>query len=78
MSDNIPFQFVGDYSMENMIERAVKNARPKCYGKSPRWVGVMDTFHYGSTTSAQLCAHFGLDPWQEIEGCYPNEEAEEE
>jgi len=72
-----PFDFSGDYSMESLIERAVKNARPHCYGKLPRWVGVRDTFCYGSTTSANLCRHFGLDPWEEVEGCYSNEDREE-
>jgi hypothetical protein len=75
--EKTPFQFVGNYSMEALIERAIRNARPHSYGKAPRWVAVQDTFCYGSTTSAQLCAHFGLDPWEEIEGLYPNEESEE-
>ncbi len=70
----VPFAFEGEYSMEKMIELAVRNARPHCYGMAPRWVGVRDTFLWGSTTSARLCLHFGLDPHEEIEGCYPNPE----
>lgn len=72
-----PFDFSGDYSMESLIERAVRNAQPHCYGKGPRWVGVRDVFGWGSATSAALCRHFGLDPMEEVEGCYPNEEGDE-
>lgn len=60
--------FEGEYSPMAMVERAVRNARPRDAGKSPRWVAVRDTLAYGSTTSTLLCIHFGLDPHEEIEG----------
>lgn len=63
-----PLKFEGDYSHAAMVERAVRNARPRDPGKHARWVAVMDTFAYGSTTSQQICIHFGLDPHEEIEG----------
>lgn len=72
-----PLKFEGDYSFEEMVKRAVLNAKPHCYGTLSRWAAIQDTFHYGSTTSAQICIHFGLDPHEEIEGLYPNEETEE-
>ena len=74
----VPFDFSGEYSMEKMIERAVINARPHCYGPLPRWVAVRDTFTWGSTTSAALCRHFGLDPHEMVEGAFPNDLPEEE
>lgn len=70
--------FTGDYSLEKLVERAVRQARPHCSGKQPRWCAVKDVFGWGSTTSVELCLHFGLDPHEEIEGCFPKTEEEKE
>lgn len=51
-----------------MVERAVRNAHPREAGKHPRWRAVMEVFAYGSTTSQQLCIHFGLDPHELLDG----------
>jgi len=59
---------VRDYSMESMVERAVRNARPHKCGPSPRWVAVMDTFALGSTFAYELCRIHGLDPEEEVIG----------
>jgi hypothetical protein len=76
-TDPNTFKFEGEYSLEKLVERAVRSAQPHCYGKLPRWVAVRDVFGWGSTTSAQLCRHFGLDPHEQIEGCFPNEEEQD-
>lgn len=70
-------EFAGEYSLEEMVRRAVAYARPRSYGKSARWVAVRDTLHYGSTTSTLLCKHFGLNPHEEIDG-WPQKEGDEE
>lgn len=79
MSDRkFTFEFVGDYSMDRLLKRAVTMARPHSSGKSPRWVAVRDTFGWGSTTSAQLCLHYGVDPDEMIDGLIPEREPEED
>jgi hypothetical protein len=30
------------------------------------WVTVKDTFGFGSTTSCELCRHFGRDPYERL------------
>lgn len=59
---------VTDYSPESMVERAVRNARPRECGDSPRWVAVMDTFGLGSTYAVELCRLHGLDPEEKVSG----------
>ena len=63
------FSFTGYYAPMAMVERAVRYARPT-RRKSARWIAVMDVLGYRSTTSRELCRHFGLDadeilkPWK--------------
>ena len=77
MNNDKQFSFEGEYSLEKLVERAVHMARPHCYRKLPRWVGVRDVFGWGSTTSTQLCQHFGLNPHEEVEGIYPQDDCPE-
>jgi hypothetical protein len=60
--------FLHDYPAESLIERAVRGARARVAGPSPRWVAVMDTFGLGSTYAHDLCRKFGLDPDEEVRG----------
>lgn len=60
-------EFIGDYSMENMIRRAVMNAKHNFPKTEFNWCAVQKVFGYGSTTSIQLCEHFGLNPWKEVQ-----------
>jgi hypothetical protein len=76
MSKITPLVFEGDYAPMKMIEFAVKEARPRGIGQSPRWVAVREVFGYGSTTSAQLCTYFGLDPYEMLDGDQDDEEDE--
>lgn len=46
----------------DLVERAVRNAKPSQAGPAPRWVAVMDTFALGSGYAYQLCRDFDLDP----------------
>lgn len=62
--------FSGNYSFEKMVERAVRNAKPRIAGDSPRWVAVMDTFATGSTTAYEICRHYGLDPNEKVLGIH--------
>jgi hypothetical protein len=59
-----PSHSVNDISDAELLERAVRAARPS--RKSPRWTAVSDTFCLGSTYSMQLCRRFGLDPDETI------------
>jgi len=56
---------VADISDEDLLQRAVKNARDRYSRKGQRhrrWVAVASAFALGSTYSEQLCRRFGLDP----------------
>jgi hypothetical protein len=59
---------VSDYTAEELVSRAVRNARPHACGESPRWVAIQDTFALGSTYSIQLCRIHGLDPEEKVSG----------
>ena len=59
---------VTDIPNEDLVARAVKNARPRTCGESPRWVAVGDTFALGSTYSIELCRIHGLDPHEKVNG----------
>lgn len=49
-----------------LVQRAVRNARPELNHKQPRWVCVMDAFGTGSTVATELCRRFGLNPHEEL------------
>jgi hypothetical protein len=49
-----------DITDDRLVERAVRNARPK--RGVPKWSAVADTFGLGSTYSILLCRRFGIDP----------------
>ena len=56
---------VYDIPDEELLRRAVRNARDRSYSKGTkheRWVAVMDAFALGSTYAHQLCRRFALDP----------------
>lgn len=59
---------VTDLSDRELVERAVKNARPRQCGESHRWVAISDTFALGSTYSIELCRIHGLDPHEKVNG----------
>lgn len=61
-------EFTGQYAEQEMLRRAVTYVRSRGNEPCERWVAVMDLFHYGSTTSANLCRHFGLDPFELVDG----------
>ena len=51
-----------------LLERAVRNSRPRKPGKSPRWHAVSVVFALGSTFAMELCRKYGVDPHEQIEG----------
>lgn len=51
---------VYDIPDDKLIERAVRNARPR--RRATRWSAVSDQFGLGSTYAMQLCRRFDLDP----------------
>ena len=53
---------------EQLVKRAVRNARARDTGDSPRWVAVMDTFGLGSTYAHELCTAHGLNPDEKVNG----------
>jgi hypothetical protein len=60
-----PMATVNDIPTDELLERAVRNARSRTHRKGQRhwrWVGVMDAFALGSTYAHQLCRRFNLDP----------------
>ena len=59
---------VTDYTPEQLVERAVRNAKPRKAGPAQRWVAVVDTFALGSTYARELCQQYGLDPYEMVEG----------
>lgn len=63
---------------EQLVRRAMMNARPTKIGKWPRFAAVMDTFGLGSTYSWELCEAHGLNPEDIVSGatCHACEELE--
>lgn len=58
---------VADIPDSNLLERAVRSARPRRgRGPQPRWVVVAEAFALGSTYSRQLVRRFGLDPDEQV------------
>lgn len=60
---------VPDHSAEELLRRAVENARDRKANKGvkhARWVAVMDVFLLGSTYSALLCRWAGVDPDEQV------------
>jgi hypothetical protein len=60
---------IASISDDDLLKRAVKNARSREYRKGwkhPRWVAVSNVFCLGPTFSVQLCKRFGLDPDEQV------------
>lgn len=57
-----------EYTHESLVERAIRNAKPRIAGDAERWVAVMDTFGTGSTVAIVLCRLYGLDPHEKVPG----------
>jgi hypothetical protein len=60
--------FVGQLTAENLVERAVRNARNSYFHDVPRWVAVRDAFGVGSTVARELCGKFNLNPDEMLPG----------
>jgi len=58
----INFDDLQTRSDADLIEHAVRIARPKYRSRAPRWVAVMDTFALGRTAAIALCNRFDMDP----------------
>jgi hypothetical protein len=54
------FEFTENHTMENLLKRAVVNARP-FRGTGYRWACVAAVFSCTPATAKGLCKHFGLD-----------------
>jgi hypothetical protein len=66
MADTTTVHSIG---IEELIGRAVKNARSRSHNKGvkhPRWVAVKDLLQLGAGFSMELCRHYGLDPDEEV------------
>lgn len=60
---------VRDISDEELLRRAVVNARSRSYSKRvkhPRWTAVMDVFLLGSGYAHELCRRFNIDPDEKV------------
>ncbi|WP_070988430.1 hypothetical protein [Halofilum ochraceum] len=53
-----------------LVERAVRAARPHSNVAHPRWVAVRDAFACGSTVAHELCLRFGFDPEETVRGLH--------
>ena len=70
MSATTKQRTVDEITNEDLVKRAVRNARPHQLGDAPRWVAVMDTFALGSTFAYQLCRLHDLDPDEIVTGTH--------
>ena len=59
-----------NYTFEILAKRAIRNARPRLAGSSPRWVAVKDTFATGSAVAIELCKLYELDPHETVPGVH--------
>lgn len=50
------------YEATELVERAIRNARPRHGVDAPRWVAVKDAFGVGSSVAHELCRAHGCDP----------------
>jgi len=57
-----------NYTLDRLVENAIRNARPEDAGDAERWVAVRDTFATGSTVAVELCRAYGLDPFEKVHG----------
>ena len=60
---------VHSIGVEELIGRAIKNARSRRYNKGakhPRWVAVKDLLQLGTGFSMEICRYYGLDPDEEV------------
>lgn len=61
--------FLRELTAEQLVERALRNARPRAVGGSEvRWSAVADAFGLGSTYATELCKKFGLNPDEQVNG----------
>jgi hypothetical protein len=61
---------VSDIPDDELLGRAVKNARAPSYRKGQkhyRWYAVSEIFALGSTYSYELCERFNLDPEEMVQ-----------
>lgn len=65
-----PIELPKGYTFFDLVDRAVRNAKPDTTGKTERWVAVRDTFGVGKTTAKKLCRSYQLDPSKEVFGTY--------
>lgn len=56
------------FEMDDLIRRAVRNARPRDPGVHVRWSAIEYAFGVGSTVAIALCRHYDMDPDEQIEG----------
>lgn len=61
-------------SYRDLVERAVRNAKPRDPGQCLRWMVVAQAFGIGSTNATHLCVEFNINPDDMLEG--PQEEEE--
>jgi hypothetical protein len=59
---------VGGYGVDELMKRAIANARARDGKKVPRWAAVRDLFAVGSTTAMAVCRGYGFDPHEEVPG----------
>jgi hypothetical protein len=55
------------YSAEQLVERAVRNPRTYREGGCYVWKAVAEIFKLGSTSAAELCEKYGVDPDEFLE-----------
>jgi ribosomal protein S13 len=56
-----------EFTERELIERAVRNARPKNRNSyKTRWIVMKDVFGVGSGVANAICREFGLDPDEEL------------
>ncbi len=65
------------YTETELMQRSIRNARPKDEFHSPLWVIVKDIFAVGKTQAVVICKHYGFDP-DEMRQNYAFYEDEEE
>lgn len=55
-----------EFTADNLMRRAVRNARPHSRVPVQRWVLVKDIFAVGSTVARAMCVACDLDPNEEL------------
>ena len=65
---NCEMEPIKGYAVDELMRRAIRNARARDGKEVPRWAAVRDSFSVGSTTATAICQAYEFDPNETVPG----------